>query len=1285
MTTSQFFVVRKRETRILLEKNFEPKRYEGEIYKTWEEKNLFAPSEDLSKKPFTIIMPPPNANGSLHLGHATFVTIEDIMIRYKRMCGYRTLWLPGTDHAGIQTQAVFERDVLMKQRNQTRFNLGREKFFEECYEFCMNSKFTIEGQFRKLGASCDWSREKFTLDPEISKQVMKTFKDLYRDGLVFKGKYLVNWCPRCGTTLSNIETDHKDEIDKIWEIKYKIKNSKNKNQNDNFVIVATTRPETMLGDTAVAVNPEDERYKNLVGKTLILPLMNREIPIIFDESVDMEFGTGCVKVTPAHDPVDYEIGKRHNLEMIEVIDKFDKITENGGVYVGMDKFEARKKILEDLKNLNLLGEEKPHKHEIRVCERCKTRTESLLSDEWYVDIKPMAKKAIEGIENGEVKILPDRSRKVLIDWLKEFQPWPISRQIWWSHRVPVWYKKEKLQNSKDKSKNESIEITLVRHGESEQNIVGNVFKNSAERNNCKLTENGRKQAEELAEKLKNEKFDVVFCSNANRAKETLEIILSKNKISEVYYSDLLNETKKEFENMVILENDKSECEKVISFETPEEVVLRTENFLKTEFEKLKGKKVLIVGHRAQFSSFAKIFPNEESLKGSIKNVFVVNINFNLSFFEKFRMTNDKNFLVSTTGKIETDLVVVRHGEAENNKLKIRNGDPKIDYHLTETGKKQAESLQDFFEGKVFDAVFVSEHVRTKETAEIALAKTKYEKLIVDELLNDKKTGKIDTISYDEYLEVLEDEQRKKELGVETIEEIQNRIKIFLKKIRENYKGKRVLIFTHSVIIRNLNILLKNFDPLNNANSSESLAKATPYFYTLYDEPTEELVQDEDTFDTWFSSGQWPVTTLGGPNPTEDFLNFYPTDVMETGWDIIFFWVARMLMLGKYMTGKFPFKNVYLHGLARDKNGLKMSKSKGNGIDPLVMIEKYGTDALRLALSVGSSAGEDFRIYEEKIEGMRNFVNKLWNAGRFLEMNFGDLVVIREYSELTQRSNDIATLTMNSRNCNIKNIWNVWILKKSLEVVREVTEDFENHRYGIAGEKIKNFTWNLFCDWYLEAIKNFVKTNFDETKFVASIVFSIILKLLHPFAPFVTEQLWGDLKISDKMLIESNWIDLSQFDWAKNLTGENEVEILKKTIEEIRSVFVDILERDNEVKSSVFSENQNEDSLLKYNLEILKNLSGIKNLEVLNLKTVSLKTPITNTISVEFELSDEKKEKAKIRVEKEIQKLEKYIVGIEGKLSNEAFVTNAPQEILENTRKILEESIQKIVKLKAIKF
>ncbi len=1067
-------------------------------------------------------MPPPNANGSLHLGHATFVTIEDIMIRYKRMRGYRALLLPGTDHAGIQTQAVFERDILIKERNQTKFDLGREKFYEECYNFCINSKSTIENQFRILGASCDWSRKKFTLDPEISKQVLKTFKDLYRDGLVFKGKYLVNWCPRCGTTLSNIETDHKDENDKIWEIKYKIKNSEknvmmnmsnhkpqdgilrqaqddnskrqaqdDNNQNENFVIVATTRPETMLGDTAVAVNPRDERYKNLAGKTLILPLMNREIPIIFDESVDMKFGTGCVKVTPAHDPVDYEIGKRHNLEMIEVIDKFDKITENGGVYAGMEKLEARKKILEDLKNLNLLGEEKPHKHEVRICERCKTKIESLLSDEWYVNIKPMAKKAIEGIENGEVKILPERSKKVLIDWLKEFQPWPISRQIWWGHRVPVWYKKEKLQNSKNENQNEI----------------------------------------------------------------------------------------------------------------------------------------------------------------SIKNM---------------KMKDDEDFLVSTTGKIETDLVVVRHGEAEHNVLKIKNGDPKIDYHLTEIGKKQAENLQEFFEGKHFDAIFVSEHIRTRETAEIALKKTKYEKLIVDELLNDKKNGELEGFSENEYYKISENERLK--IGGESIENIQKRVKLFIEKIRKNYKGKRVLIFTHSAILRNLNILLEHYDPLNNENSSGKLPKATPYFYTLFDEPTEELVQDEDTFDTWFSSGQWPVTTLGGPNPSEDFLNFYPTDMMETGWDIIFFWVARMLMLGKYMTGKFPFKNVYLHGLARDKNGTKMSKSKGNGIDPLITIEKYGTDALRLALSIGSSAGEDFRIYEEKIEGMRNFVNKLWNAGRFLEINFNNLEVSNNKSQNK-----------------IENIWNVWILKKSLEVVSEVTEDFENHRYGIAGEKIKNFTWNVFCDWYLEAMKIFVKENFNETKFVASKVFETILKLLHPFAPFVTEQLWGDLKISDKMLIESEWIDLKNFGWVKNLIGDEDVEILKKVVEETRSIFVDILERDDEAKSFLFSENKNEKILLEKNLEILKNLTGIKNLEISDSKTFSLKTPITNTISAEFEISGEKKEKAKIRVEKEIQALEKYITGIDEKLSNKGFVANAPKEILENTKKIFEKSKQKIAKLKIIKF
>jgi valyl-tRNA synthetase len=692
-----------------MDKIYNHKEVEEKWYSFWEKKGYFKPNS--SKKAFSIILPPPNANGRLHIGHAMYV-IEDILIRYHRMLGDSTLWLPGADHAGILTQVVYEREL--EKKGKSRQDLGRDEFYKQTYSFTQKNKKEMYDQLRAMGFSLDWSREKFTLDPEISKSVYSTFKKLYDDGLIYRGTRMINWCPRCATVLSDLEVVHKEKEGNIWFIKYPIKGS------EKHVIVATTRPETMLGDTAVAVNPGDSRYKDVVGKTVILPLMNREIPVIADSFVDKEFGTGAVKITPAHDPNDYEAGLRHQLEQIQVIGQDDNMTDKSGVYSGLDKYVARKKIVADLEELGLLERTERHSSNIGLCERCGTVVEPLVSLQWFVAVnkngnsgKNLAKDALEVVKTKKIKIIPSRFEKIYYNWMENLHDWCISRQLWWGHQIPVWY----------------------------------------------------------------------------RGGETY-----------------------------------------VGVESP-------------------------------------------------------------------------------------------------------SGDG--------------------------------------------------------------------------------------------------------------------------------------------------------------------WVQDPDTLDTWFSSGQWPFNTLGYEQKADsDFKKFYPTSVMETGYDILFFWVARMIMLGLYVTDKVPFETVYLHGLVRDEKGQKMSKSKGNAIDPLIAADQYGADAVRMALVFGTGAGNDANISEQKIKGMRNFTNKLWNIGRYI-------------------------IDMKPERVNYKSKTNAddqMILKDLEGVSASVTKAISDYRFSQAAEELYDFVWHRFADKYVEASK----TRREDSQPVLEQVLEKSLRLLHPFMPLITEEIWQKLprKSVDSIMISS---------------------------------------------------------------------------------------------------------------------------------------------------------------------
>jgi len=713
-----------------METTFKPKNIESRIYKLWEKGGYFTPSVEPSKKSFVIIMPPPNTTGALHIGHAVFVTIEDILIRYHRMKGDATLWVPGVDHAGIITQVVYEKELA--KQGKTRFDLGQEEFYQQTYKFSIEKKKIIEKQLKKMGASCDWSRMKFTLDPKISEAVYYTFKKMFEDGLIYRGERIINWCPRCQTALSDLEVKHKNQMAKLYYINYPIVDSKASIQ------VATTRPETMLGDSAVAVNPKDKRYQKFLKEKvrLILPLKERVIPLIADERVSMEFGTGAVKITPAHDPIDFETGKEHKLPIIKVIGADGKmVSEAGKEYEGLDVSSCREKVLKKLKSSGFLSEEKNYQQAVETCERCGATLEPLVSKQWFVKTKELAKKAIEVVKKKKIKIIPKHYEKIYFHWLENIKDWCISRQIWWGQRIPVWY---------------------CRCGET---IV-----------------------------------DIKYPKNCPKCGDT------------------------------------------------------------------------------------------------------------------------------------------------------------------------------------------------------------------------------------------------------------------------------------------------------------------------------KLKQEPDTLDTWFSSGQWPFNVFGWPKKTRDFKYFYPTTVMETGYDILFFWVARMIMLGLYCTGKVPFKYVYLHGLVRDKDRQKMSKSKGNVIDPLGVIELYGADALRMALVFGTGIGRDIIISEEKIISQRNFTTKIWNAARFTFQNLGEngeFLRIKE-SELKFTKED------------------KWIFSELKKTAKKMTRYLENFQFHLAAKEIYQFFWHKFCDKTIEDVKKRLQESQNlkdrlTAKRVLYEVFLTSLKLLHPFMPFITEELYQKLPGKQKKaLMIEDW-------------------------------------------------------------------------------------------------------------------------------------------------------------------
>ncbi|SJZ67877.1 valine--tRNA ligase [Selenihalanaerobacter shriftii] len=865
---------------------YDPAAVEDKWYQYWMDNGYFEADLNQDNESFSIVMPPPNVTGQLHIGHALDNTLQDILTRWKRMQGYTTLWIPGTDHASIATEVKVVNK--MREEGLEKDDVGREGFLEKAWEWTDEYGGRITDQLKKIGTSCDWTRERFTLDEGCSEAVKEAFIQLYNKDLIYRGDYIINWCPDCGTTLSDIEVEHQDIPGHFYHLRYQIKDS------DDEIIVATTRPETMLGDTAIAVNPKDERYQDLVGKRVIVPIVEREIPVVADDYVDSEFGTGLVKVTPAHDPNDFEIGQRHDLDVIKVIDDVAKMTAEAGKYEGMDRYQCREELVSDLEANDQLVEVEEHDHSVGHCYRCDTVIEPLVSKQWFVKMEPLAKPAIEAVKNGDTNFVPERFTKVYLNWMENIRDWCISRQLWWGHRIPVWY-----------------------------------------------------------------------CQDCGE-----EIVASDEPTS------------------------CSECD------------------------------------------------------------------------------------------------------------------------------------------------------------------------------------------------------------------------------------------------------------------------------------SENLEQDEDVLDTWFSSGLWPFSTMGWPEETEELDLYYPTSVLVTGRDIIFFWVARMIFSALEFMDEPPFADVYVHGLVRDGQGRKMSKSLGNGIDPLEFIDKYGADTLRFTLITGNTPGNDMRFRQEKVEASRNFANKIWNASRFVLMNLEDF-----------NPEDVEELKLT--------LADKWITSRVNRVAKKVTDELDNYQLGQATQTLYDFIWNEFCDWYIELIKPRLYQEEDQAaketaQYVVWSVLDQILRLLHPFMPFITEEIWQNLPNDGETIMLAKWPEGKEEKLDDE--AEEKMDVIMNIIRSIRNIRNEMkVNPGKKVIAILQPESSDKEDIVSVGQDYIINLANISDLRIdkeLAEKPENASTAITDGVEVILPLEgmvDIDKEIE--RLEDEVEEAEFEIKRAEGKLGNEGFVNNAPDKLVEEEKEKVKEYKAKKEQLK----
>ncbi|MFW0862639.1 MAG: class I tRNA ligase family protein [Candidatus Komeilibacteria bacterium] len=1039
-------------------KNYNAQEFEQDIYSQWENSGLFNPDNlKTKKKHFSVALPPPNATGVLHLGHAAMLAYQDTMVRYHRMLGENTLWVPGTDHAAIATQNKVEK-IIAQEDNKTKEDLGREKFLDRVKTYVGESQDTIRNQIRRMGSSVDWSRERYTFSDGLSKAVNMAFKKMYDDGLIYRGHRIVNWCPRCHSTLADDEVEYENKKTKLYWIKY------------GPFVLATTRPETKLGDTAVAVNPDDDRYKDMVGKDYMIPgvLGEFKVRVITDKAVDPEFGSGAVKVTPAHSFIDNEMALKNNIPMRQIIDEDGKMMANCGKYAGMTTTDAREAILKDMEKMGLIDHiDEDYEHNLSVCYRCNTPIEPLPSEQWFVDVnkkipskgKSLKELSINAVKSGDIDIMPDKFEKVYFNWMNNLHDWCISRQIWWGHRIPVWYKgDEKLVPRY------ITELIISRHGLTDWNQEGRVQGQT----DTPLDEKKVGEIKDKVAQLKEEKIAKIICSPLMRSRQTAEVI-----------SEELG----------------------VDYEVDELVVER-----------------------------------------------------NYGSFE---------------GKLVKD---------------IKKDNP--DYYK-------------------------------------------------------------DKINYD----IPGDEE-------ETYESMMKRGEEFLKKVDEKYAGQKILVITHNAFIRSLEMLIKGGD-------AKELSDYKPLFgnFVRYSLPDgsynlKEWEQDEDTLDTWFSSALWTFSTLLDQDFSKyssweewvknspDLKNFHPTSVMETGYDILFFWVARMIIMTTYLLDEIPFETVYLHGLIRDKQGRKMSKSLGNGIDPIEMIDKFGADALRLSMMVGATPGNDMRLYEEKIEGYRNFVNKLWNISRYILSSVKDVKVITSKSKA-------------------KTIADEWILSELDLLVDSTTKDLDELKFSPAIERLYEFTWSKFADWYIEISK--VETNKDD---ILLYILGQLLKLWHPFAPYVTEAIWSNF--NNGQLIISQWPANKHglFNFLKK-NRNKEFNIVMDIITGIRNA-----KGENKLDpAKVINCKLDLNTVISSNVGVIEKLAKVKIVPTKDKSWLEL-----HIKGVDIALDIDKSEANKMQ-SKQREELERYIETLQKKLGNDNFVSNAPAEVVNKEKEKLAEAEEKLNKLK----
>ena len=1067
-----------------MDKAYEPKKYEDAIYESWEKSGLFNPDVCIEKgittedsKPFTIVLPPPNVTGTLHMGHAAMLAIEDVMIRYHRMKGDKTLWVPGTDHAAVATESKVEKMLIDSgEFKKPKEELGREKFLEKVQKFAQESHDTIVNQSKKMGSSLDWSREAFTLDDKRNLAVKTVFKKMYEDGLIYRGYRVINWSVKGQSTCSDDELVHIERPAKMYYFKY---------HKDFPITIATTRPETKLGDTAVAVNPTG-KYQKYIGQEFEVKDVGQKghvlkIKIISDEHVDESFGTGALGVTPAHSPVDFEMYLKqkalgNDIGIIQVIGEDGKMTANAGSeYAGLSVEEAREKFVNYLRTEGLLEKEEDIMQNVGTSDRFKDVVEPLPKTQWFIDVNKkfqiddanfFAGLQLTGVKNGEeyslkelmqkvvttgqIKIVPERFDKVYFNWIDNLRDWCISRQIWYGHQIPVWYKKLR----------KPLKVTLFRHGESEANFQ----KIGAGHMDTPLTDYGRQQAKDLSANIKESDFEYVYSSDLNRAVDTAKILFDKYKTLEIKCDSRLREI---------------------------------------DFGVLTGQS------------------GEE--------------------LSKYR----------------------------------------------EIGFPEGESYHD----------------------------------------------------------------------------VKNRMVSFLSEISEKDKNN-VAIVAHSGTWKVLEHIA-NKQPLDSSLLNQS-AERKPYNYTIdeliyvgVDVPKGDgWTQDPDTLDTWFSAGLWTFSVFDYPNlDSKDLKNFHPTSVLETGYDILFFWVARMILMTTYTLGQVPFETVYLHGLVRDEQGRKMSKSLGNIINPLDMIDKYGTDATRLSLLLGSTPGNDMKLSEEKIGGFRNFANKLWNMARFIEMTLE--------AEEKKLVKDISLPEA-------KTLSDKWILQKLNEVSNVVVNNLDSMNLSYAGEKLRDFTWNDLADWYLEIAK--IEGKKSE---ILNYTLNTVLKLWHPFMPFVTEAIWQEFYGKENILM----VEKFPLSTEQNLEIKD-FEIIQNVIVGIRSVKGDY-KIDPVKKLNVTISAGDKKDLLLQNSAIISKLARLENLHIEEkiAKPDQSVSFVESGLEIFVELAgvvDFAKEKEKLG--SEIEQLTKYIAGLEGKLNNPGFVSSAPASIIEQETNKLIESKEKLEKL-----